>query len=966
MNTKTKAEKKQEKLAKFQAKQKVETPIVVKEKKKKEGGYDPEMTEKYWSEYWIKNKTFLPKESEKKFVIVLPPPNITGSLHIGHAMMLAIEDCIVRYKRLNGYETVFIPGLDHAGIATQTVVMKNMKKNNEEITRKSFMESALQWSKTYSDRIISQLNRMGSSLDYTRQAFTMSEEISKSVNKAFCTLYNKGLIYRDSKMTSWCGKLKTSLSDLEVNYKSVSGGSYIDVDDGKYKFGCLYYIKYYLVPDEKYIYDFDNLPYVIIATSRPETIMGDSAICINPEDERFKNLDFSMKRENEEQKNITGEMRRDRFYNVKNDLERFSLNDNDKFIDEEVLADKKDCSSITDSNKINSDLAVEIKMEKKNKYKANKENIVEKERRANFYAINPITLETIPVIIDSHADMSFGTGVLKVTPCHDMVDFKLGKKHNLKFIKIMDENNKICHSKFYGMKRFEARKAIVEELRSKKLLEREELCEQILPFCSRSGDIIEPCVKEQWWCDCKEMARRSIEAVKSGDIELYPEEAKATWYRWLENIKDWCLSRQLWWGHQIPAYRASKDGQEEWIVAETEEEAWKIAKTKGYASLVQDEDVLDTWFSSGLWPFATLGWPENTVEFEKYFPNSLLETGNDILFFWVARMVMLSFVLLDKKPFDRIFLHGIVRDAHGMKMSKSLGNVIDPLYVIDGITLDEMISNLSKGNLEARELVRASAALKKDYPSGIQKCGADALRFTLLSYTNGMKDINLDVLRVEGYSRFCNKIWNAYKFVSGLAGENFTFNSNNIKNTIYLSSTLSSHQKWIVVRLNKVIEEQHKNIDIYNFMAASQSVYQLFFDFCDVIIECSKTEYGYFCNFDGKIENQEDYKNFIIFIFIKIIKLLNPYMPYITEDIHYKLTSSIIIEYPVILEGNFTNDFEDILKVCKICRSNSKVMIERNKFSDYFRILGKGSVVLTDSLVQDYDKCGSIKYKIID
>lgn len=613
--------------------------------------------------------------------------------------------------------------------------------------------------------------------------------------------------------------------------------------------------------------------------------------------------------------------------------------------------------------KRNDSLIDEIKVEKKNKYKFNKEEDLNNfERRANFYAINPITKETLPVIIDSHADMNFGTGVLKVTPSHDMVDFKLGKKHNLRFIKVLDEENKVCHDKFKGLKRFDARKEIVEELKLGGLLLKEENYDQILPFCSRSGDIIEPCMKEQWWCDCKEMARRSIDAVKDGDIELYPEEAKITWYRWLENIKDWCLSRQLWWGHRIPAYKAKNNDGEEWIVAETEEEALIIAKNKGYSNIQQDDDVLDTWFSSALWPFSTLGWPEETPDFSKYFPNSLLETGSDILFFWVARMTMLSFVLLDKKPFDRIFLHGIVRDAHGMKMSKSLGNVIDPLYVIDGIGLEEMIQNLTTGNLEARELKRAADAIRKDYPNGIKKCGADALRFTLLSYTNGMRDINLNVLRVEGYSRFCNKIWNAYKFVSSSVKDSGRGDFKHPTDP----NILSSHQKWILNKLNSSIKDQHKNIDVYNFMAASQSVYQLFFDFCDVVIECSKEDNGRFCRFNSTNFDELKYREFLVYVFTSIMKLLNPYIPFITEDVHFKLTSKTIEEYPKILEYDFPNTFEDVLGLLKICRSKTQVLIEDNEYSEYFRMLSKGTVEIVSHLEDGYETQGALKYKIVD
>lgn len=915
-----KAQKKAEKLAKLEAKKEVQPAVFKKQKKPLSGGYDPTDVEGYWSSYWIKNESFTPKNTSdglEKYAIVMPPPNITGSLHIGHAMMAAIEDCLVRYMRLNNHDVLFLPGLDHAGIATQSVVMRSMPEKT--LHRNEFMNEAFLWSEKYSCKIYEQLNRLGASLDYTRKVFTLDKRISKSVNAAFCQLFNKGLIYRDTKIVNWCGKLKTSLSDLEVNYKTVEGGSYIEVDSGKYKFGVLYYFKYYLTKEENIeISQIHNLPYVVIATSRPETILGDSAICVNPSDPRFED--------------------------VESIFSSGSVSD--------VLNESNRAEAGTSSSKLHkcSD-AEEMKNEKKNKYKAAKstENgeLVRKER---LFAINPLTYEVIPVIFDSQADLSFGTGILKVTPCHDPIDFKLGKKHKLAFNKILDEDNRILHSMFRNERRFEARKAVVDELKKRDMFIKEELHDQILPFCSRSGDLIESVVKEQWWCDCKRMAKRALEAVKNNEISMFPEEAKSVWYRWLENIKDWCLSRQLWWGHRIPAYKIfGAEGKEEWIVAEDMESAQAIAEERGCSRVEQDEDVLDTWFSSGLWPFSTLGWPEETPDFARYFPNSLLETGSDILFFWVARMVMLSYELTGMKPFDSVFLHGIVRDAHGVKMSKSVGNVIDPLYVIDGITLEDMMDNIAKGNLDKRELRRAHDALKKDYPNGIQKCGSDALRFTLLSYTNGMKDINLDILRVQGYSRLCNKIWNAYKFVSMNCGEDIckTMNTCGVKD-----KALKPHQKWMIFRMNNVIVEQHKFISSYNFMAASQSIYQLFFDFCDIFIELSKGA-------------QNDESAVLKYVFIAIIKLFNPFMPFITEEIHSKFYSSIISDYPQVLEGDFSCDFEDILTVAKMARSNKKIVVERFANDSYLSTLSKGNTELTDRL-EKYESVGCIKYQVLE
>lgn len=932
-----KAQKKAEKLAKLESKKnnlKVEAPAKIK-KPVSNSGYNPTDVEKFWTEYWTKNQCFLPQQKEKKFCMVIPPPNITGSLHIGHAMMISIEDSIARFKRLTGHEVLYLPGLDHAGIATQNVVMKSLGKS---VDRDTFLKAAFEWSDKYGHRIYEQFDRMGTSLDYSRKVFTLDKNVNRSVNTAFCTLYRKGLIYRDTKIVNWCGKLHTTLSDLEVNYKSIEGGTYLDVDGGRYKFGMLYYIKYYLTRSRNFdISKIHELPYVVIGTTRPETILGDSAICINPNDQRFKDLDH-----------IFREGKVEDLFNESYKAENMISQSNNK------------SNSALEANADD----LEMKIERKNKFKVNKNvqpDIIQTEY--TLFAINPLTHETIPVIFDNQAELEFGTGILKVTPFHDPVDFKLGKKHNLKFNCILDEHNKISHSMFKEMPRFEARKAVIEKLSSTGFFVKEEVHDQVLPFCSRSNDLIESVAKEQWWCDCKGMAQKALDGVKTQDIKIYPEEATSIWNRWLENIKDWCLSRQLWWGHRIPAYKAVNPNSEiyEWIVAETEEEAKSIATEKGFESIIQDDDVLDTWFSSGLWPFSTLGWPDETLDMQKYFPNSLLETGSDILFFWVARMVMLSYELTGKRPFDKILLHGIVRDAHGRKMSKSLGNVIDPLYVIEGINLSDMIDNLQKGNLDPREVRRASDALKKDFPNGIPKCGADALRFALLSYSNGMNDVNLDILRVQGYARLCNKVYNAFKFVQKT---NSAFTHTNQQEDGYefekivemiaklrvQQTELKDHHKWILSKMNSTIKTQHECFDKFKFMEATKSVYELIYDFCDNIIEVSKTP----SSTDIFIIN---------YVFNGILTILNPFMPFITEDLHFKLNGKLVSEYPVEYEGDLSNSFDDVLEVVKICRTNEDIEIETFENEFYLSLLLKNQVKIVDNL-KEYSQVGHIKYKI--
>lgn len=911
-----KAQKKAEKLAKLELKKSMK-PVVasVKVKKVPVGGYNSTEVEKYWVDYWIKNQSFIPeqKEGNKTFCMCIPPPNITGSLHIGHGMMIAIQDCIVRFKRLTGHEVLFLPGTDHAGIATQTVVMKSLGKA---VDRETFLKAAFEWSDKYGSRIYEQFDRLGTSLDYTRKVFTVDKERTASVNRAFCNLFKKGLIYRDTKIVSWCGKLKTTLSDLEVDYKNIDGGAYIETDGGKYKFGMLYYIKYYLCRTKEVPSNFENLPYLIVATSRPETILGDSAICVNPNDLRFSDLDQIFK----------------------NGFIDDIFNENHRSDEEKVL-------DACNENE-------ELKKERKNKYK-NVKTIKEEveQRKLELFAINPVTRETIPVILDEQADLAFGTGVLKVTPCHDPVDFKLGKKHNLEFKRILDDQNKISHAMYNGINRFEARKMIAADLKKSAMLVKEEEHGQILPFCSRSGDVIEPMIKEQWWCECKGMSKRALDAIKDNEIEIHPEEAKNIWYRWLENPKDWCLSRQLWWGHRVPAYKAfNSNGETDWIVSESYDDALTEAKSKGFERIEQDEDVLDTWFSSGLWPFSTLGWPnEESPDFKKFFPNSVLETGSDILFFWVARMVMLSYELTGKKPFDKILLHGLIRDAHGRKMSKSLGNVIDPIDVIDGIELEDMINNLKKGNLDPREVKRACDAMKLDFPNGIAKCGADALRFTLISYTNGINDVNLDILRVLGNARLCNKIYNAFIFVKNAVSSSLC---EQISSISLDSKEFKPHHKWILENLNKTIEEQHSCLDSYRFMDATKSIYQFFYEFCDNFIEVSK--------------NPSATDIYVLkYTFNAILAIFHPYMPFITTDLYFKLNNSLLKDYPVPYQGDLKNEFEDILSLARICRSNEKVSVQNFEDIHYLKCLVKTEFTVSDDL-EEFELLGSLKYKILN
>ncbi|ORD93432.1 SYVC [Enterospora canceri] len=932
-----------EKLERLARKKDLTTKQTDKQKKKetkKCGGYDPAEVEAKWTKFWLENETFKCKVNSDKeldnFCMIIPPPNITGSLHIGHAMMIAIEDAIVRYNRQNGKNVLYLPGLDHAGISTQSVVMKKIARedSNKLQDREYFMATAHEWSNKYGSRIIEQFNRMGSSLDFSKQMFTLDPRVSNSVKKAFIILYNKGLIYRENKMVNWSGQMQTTLSDLEVNYKTVSGGEELTMDGKKHQFGLMYYVKYFIAEkknkkmlDEKiqqirkkfkdesmknnYMLHnamndeiYSTLPHIIVGTTRPETILGDTAICMNPEDKRMKN--------------------------IKRIFERLEV--------EDVMNDENRTTKHT-KEEVETDLNTSMKKEKRNKYKVvgQEDNETGPNVSDDLIAINPLTYELIPVVFDKQADLTLGTGMLKITPAHDMVDFKLGQKHGLKFITVIDQKNRICYNSPYkGMKRFEARELVKEH---PCILKVEEY-DQILPFCSRSNDLVEPILKEQWWLNCDEMAAQALDAVEQGEIKLFPEESKAIWSRWLINIKDWCLSRQLWWGHRIPAYFYKKNDKTEWIVAESIDEARKLVREKEGTEmeLEQDGDVLDTWFSSGLWPFSTLGWEwgekDNSELLKQFFPNSILETGSDILFFWVARMVMLSYALLGTKPFDTILLHGIVRDAHGQKMSKSLGNVIDPIYVIEGVTQDEMIQNISV-NVSKNEMERAKESIILDYPNGIPKCGADALRFSLLSYTNGMKDINLDILRVAGYSRLCNKIHNAFKYVESKLTKMHKSVDDCEKMETF--GELMAHNKHILNQLNDCIAQQHKNYVTYNFMGVTQSLHMfVLYSFCDVHIELSKA-----------FETETDL-NVLVYVFLAFIKLLHPTMPFISQEIYCQLHQSnrIISDFPKRVKQELASDFASVLDAAKSIRGSNKATV--SKHAEYLRILCKETKIDED------------------
>jgi valyl-tRNA synthetase len=643
---------------------------------------------------------------------------------------------------MRGYTTLYVPGCDHAGIATQSVIEKMLArregKTRHDLGRQKFIERTMEWKTEYHQHLTHTLKRMGGSFDWTREAFTMDKNLSKAVTESFVKMHEDGLIYRSNRLVNWCTQLNTALSSIEVDNKDLTGRTLLSVPgyERKVEFGVLTHFKYPIDGTDQFIE---------IATTRPETMLGDSGIAVHPKDGRYK--DFVGKN-----------------------------------------------------------------------------------------ARHPFVDRLLPIIADDYVDPKFGTGAVKLTPAHDPNDFNLGKKHNLVFINILNDNGTMNENtgSFEGQKRFDVRYSVVAALEEKGLFVRTEDNPMKVPLCSRSGDIIEPIMKPQWWMRMESLAKTAVDVVEKGELKIRPVSSEKVYKHWMNNIQDWCLSRQLWWGHQIPAYFVNVKGGEGdrsdddlWVTGRTEEEAQKKAEEKFLSkkfSLERDEDVLDTWFSAGLWPFSTLGWPEKTLDLEKLFPTSVLETGWDILPFWVARMVMMSLHLTGKVPFTEVYCHSLIRDSEGRKMSKSLGNVIDPIDIMDGITLDKLHEQLRTGNLDPKELKTAEKYQKTSFPLGIPECGADALRMSLIGYTTGGGDISFDVSVIHGYRRFCNKIYQATKYVLGRLG-NFSPRAKIIR-----SGKESLPERWILHKLTTSAKKINQHLDQREFSLATQVAYRYFYE----------------------------------------------------------------------------------------------------------------------------------------
>ncbi|MBS0290726.1 MAG: valine--tRNA ligase [Proteobacteria bacterium] len=766
--------------------------------------YHPHDLEKKWYQQWEKAGYFKPKSGEPPYCIMLPPPNVTGTLHMGHAFQDTIMDALIRYHRMKGHQTLWQGGTDHAGIATQMVVERQLQAQDickHDIGREAFTHKVWEWKAHSGDTIGRQMRRLGASLDWTRERFTMDDGLSEAVKEVFVRLYEEGLIYRGKRLVNWDPKLHTAVSDLEVIAEEEAG--------------FLWHIRY---PIE------DSEEYVVVATTRPETMLGDTAIAVHPQDNRYTHL---------------------------------------------------------------------------------------KGKKVRLPLVNRL----IPIIQDDYVDPEFGSGCVKITPAHDFNDYEVGKRHQLEMINIFNIDamlNEQMPSDYVGLDRFDARKKIIKDLEEKGLIEKIENHRLKVPRGDRSGEVIEPYLTDQWFVDAKVLAKEAIAAVESGKIEFVPANWANNYFEWMNNIQDWCISRQLWWGHRIPAWY---DDCGHVYVGRDEKEIRSKHQLSPQTLLTQDQDVLDTWFSSALWPFSTLGWPHNTSEIKTYYPTNVLVTGFDIIFFWVARMIMMGLKFMNEVPFKQVFVTGLILDAHGQKMSKSKGNILDPLDLIDGIDLEALVLKRITGLMQPHMAQQIEKNTRKEFPNGIPSFGTDALRFSLCAFATTNRFIRFDLSRVEGYRNFCNKIWNAARYVfMNLADQDLGASDNEREYSVYDLGMRSLWQK------TKTTIEDH--IQKYRFDLIANTLYDFtWYHYCDWYLELTKPILQH-----ASKEQQRGTRYMLAFILEELLRVMHPYMPFITEEIWQKLVviladndkthnrDSIMIQpYPEVSAAHMDSDAELVL-----------------------------------------------------
>ena len=787
--------------------------------------FNPSSIESKWYAFWEDQGYYqcgIDDNIQENFSILLPPPNVTGTLHMGHGFNQTLMDSLTRYHRMRGVNTLWQPGTDHAGIATQIVVERQLEQNNisrYDLGREKFIDKVWEWKEESGGKITKQMRRLGTSPDWNRERFTMDQGLSETVNEVFVKLYQDGLIYRGKRLVNWDVKLQTAVSDLEVIQEEENG--------------YLWHIAYPLVnnPQQK----------LIVATTRPETMLGDVAVMVHPDDKRYKKL-----------------------------------------------------------------IGQKVRL--------------------------PLVNREIPIIADDYVDMEFGTGVVKVTPAHDFNDYEVGKRHELEMITIMTLDGFINEfgGEFAGLERFEARKQIVAKLKEQELLVKTEDYRLKIPRGDRTNVVIEPLLTDQWFVAMSKpvggelsISEEALRVVKSGEVKFFPENWVNTYNQWLENIQDWCISRQLWWGHQIPAWYGPND---EIIVAKNKTEAEKIAAEKHIdgSQLRQDVDVLDTWFSSALWPFSTLDWTpdypnQSNPVLDRYLPSSVLVTGFDIIFFWVARMVIMTKYVTGKIPFNHVYVHGLIRDAEGQKMSKSKGNVLDPIDLIDGISLEDLITKRTYGLMNPKQAESIAKKTKKEFPEGIMPYGTDALRFTFASLASPGRDIKFDLSRCEGYRNFCNKIWNASRFV--LMNCPDEDNGFEVCKDGYMS--FSQADRWIVSIFQKTLSNITTHFENYRFDLAAQEMYQFIWDeYCDWYLEVAKVQ----LNESNEDAIRRGTKRTLLGILESMLRMIHPIMPFISEEIWQIIAKKIGIQgdtimlqkYPVARHEKIDNDSIEWMTTLKI------------------------------------------------